>query len=146
MSADTPETKVRAVFDGPIEINGTTWSKRLKGSRCEECGTVTLIARPVCPGCWKSNTQKAVDLSDHGILYSYTIVRHPPPGMTGPYAIAYVDLPEKIRLMVRAGADITDDLIGGEVAIDVGRIGTDEDGTIIVGPTLAAAGGNGEAA
>jgi uncharacterized protein len=128
--------RVRPVYEGPFRIDGDTWSKRLHGARCRECGTVTLMRRAICPHCWKADTQEATELSDRGKLYSYTIVRNPPAGMPGPYAIAYVDLPENIRLMVRGSADLDAAAIGRDVAIEVKQIGTDEDGVIVVGPVL----------
>lgn len=139
--AEPPVAKVRAVFDGPFRVDGVTWSRRIYGSRCGKCGTTILLARHICPHCWATGTQEPAELSDHGILYSYSIVRNPPPGVQGPYAIAYVDLPENIRLMVRAGADITPDIIGTDLPIDIDRIGADEDGTIVVGPVVRARAG-----
>jgi uncharacterized OB-fold protein len=82
-------------------------------------------------------------LSSQGTLYSYTIVRNPPAGVSGPYAIAYVDLPENVRLMVRASADTAPEMIGAKVVIDIDQIGTDEDGTIVVGPVMRAPIGDG---
>lgn len=130
--------KVRAVFEGPFRVDGDTWSRRLYGSRCNKCETTILIARRICPHCWSAGTQQPVELSDHGTLYSYTVVRNPPAGILSPYAIAYVDLPENIRLMVRAGPDTVPGTIGQNVAIDIDQIGTDEDGTIVVGPVMRA--------
>ncbi len=37
-------------------------------------------------------------MSTAGKLYSYTIVEYPAPGIVGPYAIGYVDLPEGVRV------------------------------------------------
>jgi uncharacterized OB-fold protein len=39
-----------------------------------------------------------IPLSTKGKLYSYTIIGYPPPGLTAPYAIGYVDLPEGVRV------------------------------------------------
>jgi uncharacterized OB-fold protein len=134
--SESNSAKVRAVFEGPFRVDGGTWSRRLYGSRCSKCGTTILIARRICPHCWAAGTQQPAELSDHGTLYSYTIVRNPPAGAPGPYAIAYVDLPENIRLMVRARPETGPDTIGADVAIDIDQIGTDEDGTIVVGPVM----------
>ena len=51
----------------------------LVGFRCRECGTHVFGAATFCQGC-TSDQLEPVDLSQHGTLYSYTIVRVPPAG------------------------------------------------------------------
>lgn len=72
----------------------------LLGSRCKVCGEVFFPRQPVCTHCCTESTEDIV-LSRRGILYTYTIVRHPTPGYKGqiPYAIGTIQLPDGIRIL-----------------------------------------------
>lgn len=67
----------------------------LLGFRCLECGIHVFGPATFCQGC-TSDRLEPVDLSQHGTLYSYTIVRVPPAGWPGPvpYTLGQVQLPE----------------------------------------------------
>ncbi|MBT6611398.1 MAG: hypothetical protein HN745_32465 [Deltaproteobacteria bacterium] len=43
-------------------------------------------------------TKEDIELSQHGVLYSYTIGHMPSSRFKPPYAIGYIDLPEKVRV------------------------------------------------
>jgi uncharacterized OB-fold protein len=79
-------------------------SVRLMGSRCAHCQETTLGTSSVCPNCGGSSLQP-MPLGQRGTLYSYTIVRHKPPGdYKGPdpfipFAMGLVELPEGIRVL-----------------------------------------------
>ncbi|HZT52029.1 MAG TPA: OB-fold domain-containing protein [Stellaceae bacterium] len=136
-AAPQPPPKFRAVAPGAVRIDGETWGDALIGGRCRRCGTVTFTQRAICPSCWQADTQEPVELSRRGTFYAHTIVRNPPPGAAGPYAIAYVDLPEKLRIMVRSDLETVAHVAPGmEVAIAIAPIGTDEDGATLLGPVL----------
>jgi uncharacterized OB-fold protein len=134
------EPSFRAVVEGMVKAEGDTWAGALVGGRCRRCGTVTVTVKPICPHCWKAGTQEEIALSQHGALYAFTIVRHAAPGAVAPYAIAYVDLPENVRVMVRGDVETIERLSpGSAVVIAVAPLGVDEDGTMVVGPTLTGA-------
>ena len=67
----------------------------LVGFRCRECGIHVFGPAIFCQGC-TSDQLEPVDLSQHGTLYSYTIVRVPSAGWPGPvpYTLGQVQLPE----------------------------------------------------
>ena len=67
----------------------------LLGMRCRACGEHFFGSVVFCRSCTSTDLE-AVDLSDRGTLYSYTIVRVPPAGWRGavPYALGQVELPE----------------------------------------------------
>lgn len=131
------EIKILPAFEGAIITDGATWTKKLVGGQCRYCELVTLGKKVICPGCWSRDAQNEVALSGAGRFYSYTIVRHPPRGFEGPYAIAYVDLPENLRLLVRADVDLVSRLkVGDQVTIDVARIASSQEGEVTVGPVL----------
>ena len=67
----------------------------LLGMRCRQCGQHFFGTVAFCQSC-TSDALEPVELSGHGTLYSYTIVRVPPAGWPGdvPYALGQVELPE----------------------------------------------------
>lgn len=79
---------------------------RLAGSRCGNCAEVTLGAVSVCPNCGADDLE-VIELSNQGVLWSYTVARHKPPGdyrgpePFEPYGIGLVELPEGVRVVSR---------------------------------------------
>ena len=67
----------------------------LLGSRCIQCGSHTFGTVPSCQACYSTEVEP-VDLGAEGTLYSYTVVRTPPPGWQGevPYLLGQVELPQ----------------------------------------------------
>lgn len=67
----------------------------LLGMRCRQCGVCVFGPAAFCQSC-AAPEPEAVALAAQGILYSYTIVRAPPPGWPGatPYVLGEVELPE----------------------------------------------------
>jgi len=76
----------------------------LAGSRCRNCDAVFLGDRHICSKCGARDQMKSVQLSDHGTLYSYSIVYRTFPGVDVPYISAIVDL--------EGGGTIKGNLIG----------------------------------
>lgn len=77
---------------------------RLAGGNCSTCGETSLGKANVCPNCGRS-TVREVSLSDHGVLWSFTVVRHEPPGdYRGPdpfvpFGLGLVELPDGLRVL-----------------------------------------------
>ena len=67
----------------------------LLGSHCQDCGIYVFGPATFCQGCTSSNLE-AVELSQQGVLYSYTVVRVPPAGWPGPvpYFLGQVEVLE----------------------------------------------------
>ena len=67
----------------------------LLGFRCRDCGICVFGPATFCQGCTSGNLEP-VELSQRGTVYSYTVVRVPPPGWPGPvpYVLGQVELPE----------------------------------------------------
>lgn len=73
----------------------------LIAAQCAACGRRSFPARDVCPSCGAVDAEP-VRLSGDGVVYSYTVVRQAPPGLTVPYVLGYVDLPaDDVRVMAR---------------------------------------------
>lgn len=77
---------------------------RLKGTRCTSCGETFLGKSPACENCQSTSLEDIV-LSDVGKLYTYTVIRHRPPGgYVGPdpfvpFAMGVVELSEGVRIV-----------------------------------------------
>lgn len=78
----------------------------IEGHRCDECGAVYLGARQHCSRCGARDSMTAIQLSNRGSLYSYSIVHRSFPGIDVPYISAIVDL--------EGGGTIKGNLIGIE--------------------------------
>lgn len=90
---------------------------RLAGSRCANCSEVSLGAVSLCPNCGGDELE-VIALSSQGILWSYTVARHKPPGdyrgpePFEPYGIGLVELPEGVRVVSRIDGDINELQVG----------------------------------
>ena len=67
----------------------------LLGAKCQDCGVHIFGPATFCQACTSSNLE-AVEFSQNGVLYSYTVVRVPPAGWPGPvpYVLGQVELVE----------------------------------------------------
>lgn len=72
----------------------------LDGGRCVRCGHPQLRVFPRCPRC--RGPVEPSRFGPEGEIWSFTVVHVPPgPGVEVPYALAYVDLDEGPRVLVR---------------------------------------------
>ena len=77
---------------------------RLIGARCGACGETSLGAAEVCPNCGRQGVE-IIPLGDQGVLWSFTVVRHRPPGdyrgpqPFAPFGLGLVELPEGVRVL-----------------------------------------------
>lgn len=84
---------------------------RLAGCRCTSCGETALGIRSLCPNCGR-DTVANLALSDRGSLWSYTVVRHKPPGAYKgpnpfmPFGLGLVELPGGLRVLSPIRCDI----------------------------------------
>jgi uncharacterized OB-fold protein len=97
-----PETATRPA---PVLTDDNRWfweaadDGRLVAQGCSTCHRLRHPPRPMCPWC-RSLQFEIVDLSGHGIIYSYSILHHPQnPAFTYPVIAALVDLEEGIRVL-----------------------------------------------
>ena len=83
----------------------------LAGSRCSSCGETSLGSKTICANCGKT-TVKDIALGQRGVLWTYTVVRHRPPGNYKgpeafvPFGLGLVELPEGVRVMAPIHCDI----------------------------------------
>lgn len=77
---------------------GAEGAPRLVGTRCRQCGARFFPRRAVCARCLSQDTE-VVPLGSRGTLYTFTVVFQSTPEFRTPYILAYVDLPEGVRLL-----------------------------------------------
>jgi uncharacterized OB-fold protein len=89
----------------PSPLSAPYWAgltrRELHIQRCASCGDFVFYPRPHCPSCLSADLGW-VEVSGHGKVYSYTIVRramNPAFGADVPYVYAIVELEEGPRLM-----------------------------------------------
>lgn len=88
--------------------------KRLMGSRCEECGHISVPPKPICPKC-QGTKMTLEEMKGKGRLASYTVINVAPPLMVeegfnrnNPYCSGIVELEEGPKIMARIlGVDVT---------------------------------------
>jgi uncharacterized OB-fold protein len=87
--------------------------ERLLLPRCRACGKVHYYPRARCPFCF-GPADEWIEARGEGEIYSYSIMRRADP----PYVIAYVSLPEGVRMLTNIiGADFDELAIGQKVRL-----------------------------
>lgn len=106
--------------------------QRLRGGRCQQCGAQAFPKQPVCRQCWSEDIADD-PLPTEGSLYAFTIVHVARKGWQTPYAIAYVDLPNGVRVSAPLDCDVRNPPpYDSKVRFKVGAIGRTEDGRPIM--------------
>ena len=91
----------------------------LLGFRCLDCGITVFGPATFCQSC-TSDKLDLIELSQRGILYSFTVVRVPPAGWPGPvpYILGQVELPEGPQVLAEVVDCSAEDLtIGMDVEL-----------------------------
>jgi hypothetical protein len=102
------------LFAGPLD---NLEALRLAGTRCANCAEVSLGAGALCPNCGGDEVA-VIPLGGEGKLWSYTIIRHSPPGdyhdrdSFRPFGMGLIELPEGLRVLAPITADIETLAIG----------------------------------
>lgn len=110
---------------------------RLIGSKCNNCGEVMFGETATCGHCASDDT-KQIALSNRGILWTYTIIRHRPPGdYKGPdpfipFGEGLVELPEGIRVLSVIDCDLDKLEIGMDLELVVEKLFQDEQGNDVI--------------
>jgi uncharacterized OB-fold protein len=140
-SADGP----RPILEGLLTEPLSDLSKvHVGGSRCSTCGETSLGAKDICPNCGQ-DTVKHIPLSDDGTLWTYTVVRHKPPGAYygpdpfKPFGLGLVELPDGLRIMAPIDGDPDSFSIGMKLKLRPYILRTDEAGRDVVAFSYAPA-------
>jgi uncharacterized OB-fold protein len=102
-----------------MDVGTVDGGLHLVGSHCKHCDARTFPLNTLCPFCLSDDVE-TVPLSNVGSLYSFTFVHIAPANWKVPYGIAYVDLPEGVRVFGKlADADSTHWKLDQQVRIEV---------------------------
>ena len=110
---------------------------RLIVSKCKNCGEISLGRKQTCANCGGGNLE-AVPLSRSGKLWTYTVIRHKPPGdYIGPdpfvpFGLGLVEVPEGIRVLSPIQCDPEKLKVGMDLEMDVYPLYVDEGGNEVV--------------
>ena len=115
----------------------------LVGSKCNSCERIFFPRRSICPDCRKENTMGDLPLSRKGIVRTGVIAHTAPLGFKPPYAMAWIDLPEGVRIFSPVVDDEllrqflipgTDSLQSGfNVELVIEKVREDDDGNDVIG-------------
>jgi hypothetical protein len=106
----------------------------LLGSRCPKCSAYYFPKRQICIACGQEGLDEA-ELSTRGKVWTYTIAGQTPPGslVEAPYAVAIVELPEKVAIRtVLTNVDLAGVKVGMKVEITLAKMKEDQDGNDVV--------------
>ncbi|MDO8491913.1 MAG: OB-fold domain-containing protein [Dehalococcoidia bacterium] len=130
-----PAKKETRVLEGLFHLPASPGEQPyLIGSKCSVCGLVVFPKRTFCPVCEIDKPMDEVPLSRKGKLVSYTCARVPSEGMTAPYLMGTIDLPEGPRFisLIAGEQDINALKIGMEVELLIDKI-AEEEGHDLIG-------------
>ena len=110
---------------------------KLAGSKCRACGEVSLGTVSSCPNCAGEDLE-VIPLSRRGSLWTYTVIRHRPPGdykgpePFAPFGEGLVELSEGIRVKSPIDGDVEKLKIGMELELVVYKLYEDEEGNNVI--------------
>ena len=133
-SADGPRPILEGLLTEPLSDLGKV---HVCGSRCGACGETSLGAKDICPNCGGSDV-KHIALSDDGVLWTYTVVRHKPPGNYygpdpfKPFGLGLVELPDGLRVMAPLDGEPDSFSIGMALRLRPYVLRTDDQGRDVI--------------
>ena len=111
---------------------------RINGSKCKTCGEVMLGHYNSCANC-ASEVMEQIPLGSRGKVWTYTVIRHQPPGQYRgptnpflPFAEGLVELPEGIRILSVLDCDIEKVHIGMEVDLVIYELYKNDQGQSVL--------------
>ena len=111
---------------------------RLAGNKCRSCGAVMLGERVGCKNCGGTNLEN-ITFGRRGKVYTFSIARYKPlppfkaPDPYVPFPVAWVELPEGIRILTAlTECDIDKVEIGMEVELVVDKLYEDDEGRDVI--------------
>ncbi|HXU78261.1 MAG TPA: OB-fold domain-containing protein [Methylomirabilota bacterium] len=90
---------------------------RLAGTVCATCGETALGVNKLCANCGRDSVRE-IALGEAGTLWSFTVIRHRPPGNYKgpdpfkPFGVGLIELPQGLRVMSTIECPVEDLRIG----------------------------------
>ena len=139
MSLNNPQPKKQVpIREGLFTMSLSPLEQaRLAGSKCRSCGEVSLGTVSSCPNC-AGDDLEVIPLSRRGSLWTYTVIRHRPPGdykgpePFAPFGEGLVELPEGIQVLSPIDGDVEKLKIGMELELVVYKLYEDEEGNDVI--------------
>lgn len=78
-----------------VGADGNPW---IEGYRCAECGAVVVEDTMACRACASRTAPQPFRASQHGKLYSWTVVERSYPGVEVPFISVIIDLDDGLTL------------------------------------------------
>lgn len=119
--SDIDSADLLPVKDGLV-VGDSQDDVRLLGSKCASCHEVSIGTNDVCLNCGNSDIE-SIQLSKEGVLWTYTVIRHKPPGdylgpkEFEPFGLGLVELPDGVRIMAPLEGDIDNFKIGSKLVL-----------------------------
>lgn len=95
---------------------------QLLGSKCRNCAEVSIGTNSVCLNCGGDDIE-GIELSPAGELWTFTVIRHKPPGdylgpdPFEPFALGLVELPDGVRIMAPIEGAVDNLKIGAKMRL-----------------------------
>jgi len=105
----------------------------LLGTKCADCGAIVFGSWLRCENCSSSNVE-IIKLGKKGKVWSYTFIHYPPPppfkpeNPFVPLPVAWVELPEGLRILSYLDCDPENLKIGTDVTLVLEDAWADENG------------------
>ena len=113
----------------------------LLGGQCKSCGNRVFPKPAVCAQCWSEDID-SVALPSEGKLYSYAVIHAARKGWAAPYTVAYVDLPDGVRVCAPLDCDLKNPPpLDIDVTLTVGPLRTEDDGSKVYSHRFSVKGG-----
>lgn len=125
-STDRPDNALFFPEDRPWVEHGD--HVRLLASRCRSCGQTAFPPKAFCHACGSEDLER-FELSEEGVLYTYSEVHAAPRIFKTPYLVGYVDFPEGVRVFGQIDAPHGSVAIGGKLRAHLAVIRSDDAGT-----------------
>jgi uncharacterized OB-fold protein len=90
---------------------------RLLAGECEDCQQRVFPPPAVCPFCM-GERMRSIPISRRGKLYSYTVLQQGPAEFEPPYFIAYIDMPEGVRVFTHL-ADVKPGVLTCDMPVEL---------------------------
>lgn len=124
LAVHNPLADAESRFVAPALVEcSSVGAPRLIGGRCANCGALSFPRAAVCTDCISEQIEKT-ELASEGRVYSFAMVHQAPKGWAVPYALGYVDLTDKVRVLAHIDVPESALAIDMPVRLSVGRVGT----------------------
>ena len=135
MAEDQKIEKNKFFYPGETSWTMDNEGLHLIGTHCKQCGQNYFPPTEICSDCYVKGVEGEIEplkLSSRGKLYSYTIVQIAPARFMPPYALGYVDFPEKVRVLGQLTTNDSQQLsVDMDVEVEIGKIAVDDRGNEI---------------